>query len=301
VGEFGNLPVDFWSPALLMAAAIFLSAVGVVSVARDQRVQVSEPVLAGLAGFTAFAVATFTYFLGHSHPNAILNLLVPICALGCLWASIFLPTQEQGRRSWRVVPLAVVLVVAASLTAFGFPGAVEKWHITAFAQAVPFADGHLPGGSAPSLRTTLEELWAGTVRPGSSASARTYDDSIVDHGAMLMQRYDPGNGPALVVLPQTTEVLLKVHRVNLLPIGEPTEDNLIIARVWPRIVTAIDAVQDGTILLTSRLQPQTDPAILQRALAELQQRFYFQVLESSPDGLQVIRLHAHPQRNSGSS
>jgi hypothetical protein len=63
--------------------------------------------------------------------------------------------------------------------------------------------------------------------------------------------------------------------------------------VWPRIVGAIDAVPDGTILLTSTLQPQTDLPILQRALEELQQRFDFLVLESFPDGLQVIRLHPH--------
>jgi hypothetical protein len=290
------LPIDFWSPALLMAAAIFLSAVGLVSVARDERVRASAPVLAGLAGFTGFASSSFTYFLGRSHPNNVLNLLVPICVLGCLWASIFLARREQGHRARRVVPLAFVLVVAASLIVFGFPGAVHRWNQTAFAQAVPFADGHQPGNGGLSLRTSLDDLWAG----------RIYDDSMVDNGAMLLQRYDPGNGPALVVVPQpggrmwvTTEILLKVHRVNLLPISNPEEDTLVISRVWPRVVAAIDAVPDGTILLTSNLPPQTDlrtlqltlGELLQRTRGELQQRFHFQLLESSPDGLQVIRLH----------
>jgi hypothetical protein len=295
VGKFNWFPLDFWSPALLTAAVIFLSAVGVVSVARDERVQASGPVLAGLAGFTGFAWSTFPYFLARSHPNVLLYLLVPICALGCLWASIFLAPGERGHRAWRVVPVACVLVVAASLTVLGLPFAVQRWHQTAFAQAVPFADGHVPGNGGLSLRTSLEDLWAG----------RTYDDSIVDHGAMLLQRYDPGDGRALVVLPQrsepglgrmwvTTEILLKVGRVNLLPISNPEEDNLIISRAWPRIAAAIDAVPDGTILLTCTLQPQTGPPILQLALGELQQRFYFQVLESSPDGLQVIRLHSRP-------
>jgi hypothetical protein len=296
VGELMMLPIDFWSPALLMAAAIFLSAVGLVSVARDERVRASGPVLAGLAGFTGFAVSSFTYFLGRSHPNNVLNLMVPICALGCLWASIFLAPREQGHRAGRMVPVAFVLVVAASLTAYGVPGAVQRWPQTAFAQAVPFADGHLPGNGGLSLRTSFEDLWAG----------RIYDDSIVDNGAVLLQRYDPGDGPALVVVPQpagrmwvTTEILLKARRVNLLPISNPEEDTLVISREWPRIVAAIGAVPDGTILLTSTLPPQTDPLALQRSLgellqrtrAELQQRFYFQVLESSPDGLQVVRLH----------
>jgi hypothetical protein len=294
-GDLWNLPVDFWSPALLMAAAIFLSAVGLVSVARDERVQASGPVLAGLAGFTGFAASTFTYFLGRSHPNAILVLLVPVCALGCLWASVFIPPRGQDFRALRVVPVALVLIVAASLVAFGLPNAVQRWDQTAFAQAVPFADGHLPGHGGLSLRTSLGELWAG----------RTHDDSVVDNAAVLLQRYDPGDGPALVLLPettaimpQTTEALLKVRRDNLLPIGEPVEDNLIISRVWPRIVAAIDAVPDGTILLMSTSPPQLP--ILQRALGELQQRFDFQVLESSPDGLQVIRLRSRPQGTSGS-
>jgi hypothetical protein len=291
VGEFGNLPVDFWSPALLMAAVIFLSAVGVVSVARDERVRASGPVLAGLAGFTGFATSTFTYFLGRSHPNNILVLIVPVCALGCLWASIFLAQREQDRRTWRVVPVAFVVVVAASLTVFGFPGAVQRWHLTAFAHTVPFADGHLPGKGEQSLRNSLEDLWAG----------RTPDGSVVDNGAKLLQRFDPGDGPALVVLPenggthpQTTDVLLKVHRVNLLPISEPVQDNLVISRAWPRILAAIDAVPDGTILLTSRVVLQSDPVIQQLALGALHRRFEFQVLESSPEGLQVIRLHTRP-------
>jgi hypothetical protein len=237
-----------------------------VSVARDERVRASGPVLAGLAGFTGFAVSSFTYFLGRSHPNNVLNLIVPICALGCLWASIFLAPREQGHRAWRMVPVAFVLAVAASLTAYGFPGAVQRWPQTAFAQAVPFADGHLPGNGGLSLRTSFEDLWAG----------RIYDDGIVDNGAVLLQRYDPGDGPALVVVPQpagrmwvTTEILLKVRRVNLLPISNPEEDTLVISRVWPRIVAAIGAVPDGTILLTSTLPPQTDPLALQRSLGEL--------------------------------
>jgi hypothetical protein len=290
-----NLPLDFWSPALLMAAAIFLSAVGLVSVARDERVPASGPMLAGLAGFTGFAASTFTYFLGRSHPNAILVLLVPVCALGCLWASVFVPPRGQGYRTWRTVPVVLFLVVAAWLSVFGFPGAVQKWHLTAFAQAVPLANPHLPGNTGESLRTSLEDLWAG----------RIYDDSIVDNGAELLQRYDPGNGPSLLLLPEnidmmpyTTEVLLKARRANVLPIGEPVEDNLIIDREWPRIVAAVDAVPDGTILLTSTLEPQTP--ILQRALAELRQRFDFQVVESSPNGLQVIRLHSRLQPTSGS-
>jgi len=296
VGELGYLPLDFWSPALLAAAVIFLSAVGVVSVARNERVPASGPALAGIAGFTGFAASTVTHFLGRSDQPHLLGLLVPTCALGCLWASIFLePREEQDHRGWRVLPVALVLIAAAWLTVYGFPLAEQKWRWTAFAQAVPFADGHPPGHGGLLLGTSLEDLWAG----------RTYDDSMVDNGAMLLQRYDPGDRPALVVVPQrsepgmgrmwvTTEILLKVRRVNLLPISNPEQDNQIITRVWPRIVAAIDAVPNGTILLTSTLQPQTGPQILQRALEELQHRFEFQVLESTPDGLQVIRLQSRP-------
>ena len=188
-----------------------------------------------------------------------------------------------------MVPLAVVLIVAASLTALGLPFAVQKWHRTAFAQAVPFADGHLPGNGGMSLRTSLEDLWAG----------RTFDDSIVDNGAMLLQRYDPGDGPALVVAPQATEILLKVHRVNVLPISNPEEDTLIISRAVAADSREHRRCAGGTILLTSTLVAAKRPCprarpILQFALGELHQRFDFQVLESSPDGLQVIRLHSRP-------
>jgi hypothetical protein len=290
VDEIVAIPLDFWSPALLMAAAIFLSAVGVVSIARDERIRASGPVLAGLAGFTGFAISTFTYFLGRAHPNNLLNLLVPMCAIGCLWASTFLPQRGEGFRAWRMVPLFCVLVAAASLIFYGGSFALVKWHQTALAQAVPFAAGQSSGNSGLPLRASLEDLWAG----------RTYHDEMVDNGAGLLQRYDPGTGPALVAIPQrldrmwvTTEVLLSAGRVNLLPISNPEQDSLILPRVWPRIAAAVEAVPDGTILLTSVPQPQTGPPILQRVLGELQRRFQFQVLESSPYGLQVVRLHSH--------
>ena len=135
---------------------------------------------------------------------------------------------------------------------------------------MPFADGHLPGNGGSSLHTSVEDLLA----------ARAFDDGIVDNGAALLQRYDPGDGPALVVVPhstQTTEILLKVRRVNLLPISYPEEDSLFISRVWPRTAAAIDTVPDGTILLTSTLLPQTEsypplPPILPRVLEKLHQR-----------------------------
>lgn len=282
VDEFGNLPLDFWSPGLLMAAVIFLSAVGVVWLARDDRGLASAPVLAGLAGFTGFAAASFTYFLGRSHPNNLLNLMVPVCALGCLWASMLLVPREKGQPRWRVAALGLVLVVAVALTALGLPFAVQKWHGTAFAHAVPFADGHRPDNGGLSLRSSLDNLWAG----------RTFEDSVSDNGARLLQRYDGGNGPALVVAPSATEILLKVHRVNVLPISNPEEDTLVISREWPRISAAIDAVPDGTILLMSTVEPPPNTPIMQRSLAGLQQRFYFQVLASSADGFQVIRLHS---------
>jgi hypothetical protein len=280
VDEFGTLRVDFWSPALLMAAAIFLSAVGVVAVARDERTRVSAPVLAGVAGFTGLAASTFTYYLGRSHPNNLLHLLVPICALGCLWASVLLAPRERGHRAWQVLPLAFLLWVAAALTVLAAPRAEERWQQTLFAEAVPFADGHVPGNGGTSLRGSLADLWY----------ARPWDNSTVDQGVRLLQQYVPGDGPALVIAPNTTEILLRAHRVNLLPISNPDEDNLIISRVWPRIEAVIDAMPDGTVLLTAPIDAVAGPQILTRALAQLHQRFDFQVLEDTSEGFQVVRL-----------
>jgi hypothetical protein len=298
VGHTNWWPLDFWSPALLVAAVIFVSAVGIVSLSRDDRVGVSQPVLVGLAGFTGIAWCTFPNFLVRPFPDTLLQLMpLPICAVGCLWASIFLRLRKGDHRTWPTVSLVLVLVVVASLTVYGMPGAVRKWPQTAFAEAVPFANGHPPGGGRQALRASIEDLWAG----------RTYDDEAVDRGATLLRRYDPGDGPALVLIPEksgtgtggigrmwvTTEILMKARRANLLPISNPEQDNQIMSRTWPRIASAVDEVPDGTILLTAafQIEPPSGPPILLRALQELRQRFYFQILESSPDGLQVVRLH----------
>ncbi|RUP01487.1 MAG: hypothetical protein EKK34_28680 [Mycobacterium sp.] len=282
VDEFGNLPLNFWSPGLIMAAVIFLSAVGVISIVRDERIVVSGPVLSGLAGFTGFAAATFTYYLGRSHPNNLLNLIVPVCALGCLWTSIFLVPREAGhRRTWRLAPVVAFSFAAISLIAIGIPSVALKWPNTLFSQAVPFADGHAPGHGGMQVAASLRHLWRG----------RTFDDSIAESGAKLLQRHDPGHGPVLIVISQATEVLLKLHRVNLLPISHPEQDNLILSREWPRIAKAIDGIRDGTILLTSSLHPQSEPLILLRARERIQIRFESELLENTQDGLQIIRLH----------
>lgn len=283
VGEFGTIPLDFWSPALLMAAAILLSAVGVLLLARKDTDQVSQAVLTGLVGFTALAWSTFTYFLGEPFPNALLVLFIPLCALGCLWASVFLGYAVQRDRGWRAVPLAVALLVAATVIVFSSPFAAQKWQLSAFGQLM-----RPSGGVGYALRSSFEDLWAG----------RTYDNQMVDEGATLLQRFDPGDGPALVVIPQglnrmsvTTEILLRVRRVNLLPISNPEQDTLIMSRLWLRIITVLHNLPEGTILLTSTFVPPNSPPIMKRVLEELQRHFVFQVLAAGPSGAEAVLLH----------
>ena len=112
-----------------------------------------------------------------------------------------------------------MLLVFASLSVFSLPFAVQKWQQTAFAQTMPFADGHFPGHHGYRCAARWE----------TSGRERTYEDGTADNGAMLIQRYIPGDGPALVVVPQATEILLKTGRVNLLPISNPDMETLVIS------------------------------------------------------------------------
>jgi hypothetical protein len=95
---FGQLPVVWFSTGPVAGLAIFLSAAGTAWLSR--RGGAPHGVLVALAGFTAFAAASFTYYLGRSHPSNLLHLMVPIVALGTLWVRVLLrrPPAARGRR-----------------------------------------------------------------------------------------------------------------------------------------------------------------------------------------------------------
>ena len=280
VSEFGQLPIQFFSAGPFMAAAIFASAVVLLGLARERPRALAPPMWAALAGFTGFAVVSFTYYLGRSHPNNLLVLLVPVVALAGLWMQVLLTAPAAW---WRTAVTALITLALAMIAVASWPSVELKARNTALALAVP--------GGAGSLRLAVERLAENPVL-----------DPRAPVGVELLANHLSPGAPALVLTEPdlTTEVLMRAGRRNLLPISHPPED-VLIESSQGRVRAASEQVPAGTLLLTSPVPgPQSPPAptgapplfneLQLIALSVLHQRFAFRLVERSTVGLELVRL-----------
>ncbi len=276
--EFGQLPVVFFSAGPLMAAAIFLSAATLLWLVREQPQAIAPSMRIAIAGFTGLAVATFTYYLGRSHPNNLLVLLVPVVALGGLWMQLALSAAPSRRRAAVTAPLALA---AAMIAVASWPSSKQTWGDTALGMVV--------GGG--SLRTGFERL----------AENPVLDPRAPGAAALLAEHLPQGAPAAVLTEPElTTEILLRAERRNLLPISNPNEDALIESSAG--IVRAVsEELPAGTLLLTSPApsrsglfspigQSRDFNGLQLLALSVLRRRFEFEPVVQTPDGLALVRL-----------
>ncbi len=298
-GEFGQLPITFFSPGPVMGAVIFCSVVGTVQLARTRSSAATPPQLAALAGFGGAAVSFYTYYLGRSHPDNLLHILLPTVVLGCLWGALLLQARPSPAR---VAGLGALLTAAAMLAVMGWPFAKIRWFDSAFAQAVPYADGKAPG-KGRSLIFALR---------------RTFDQPVLDpraeSGVALLDRHLKPASPALVITePElTTEILIRSARRNLIPISHSTAEDLIDSSDG-RVRSAAEGVPSGSLMLTTpppRIRAQAGPlgggvrdfdGVQLVALRVLHERFAFRRIDGTPDGLQLVRLEPRRARGPASA
>jgi hypothetical protein len=283
---FGALPVAFFSTGPLMGALTILSAAGVTWVALERRTAVSVPARTALAGFTGFAMSTYTYYLGRSAANNLVHILPPVASYLTVWASVFLGEAGPARRAVSrpaATAAAAALVLAASAIAVNaWPAVQDKWQDTALAQAVPFADGGAPG-SGRSVRQSLQALWDLPVMDARAPAAV----------ALIDRHFEPGR-PVLALMggDLTTEALMRSGRRNLLPISHPLEDDLI-ASSRGRVLAAVDRLAPGTLMLRSDdLGPafiDPFPALEQVALDAIRRRFRLHTVDRV-ETVRVMRL-----------
>lgn len=278
-GEVGELPVVVFSAGPIMAAAIFTSATTVLWLARYRPSELAPATRAALTGFTGLEIATFTYYIGRSHPNNLLILLVPVIALCGLWLQVLLSAPVAR---WRYVPIGAVLLAGAMIAVNSGPSVRAKWRDTALALTVP--------RHGNSLWIAFEHLAENPpLDPRSPAVAA------------LLDRLPPGAPAAVLTEPElTNEVLLRAGRRNLLPISDPTEDNLIHSSET-RVRAAAASLPAGTLLLTSpvpRHPGELSPVGLPRdfnelqdtALSVLHRRFAFRLVQRTRAGIELVRL-----------
>jgi len=282
--------VDPWSPGLPIALLHLASAVslGAIAARRPELAAQRRPLLVGIAASAALGLASFSYFVGHSHPNTLIYTALPAIVEGCLWTALISDGKVRAPGAVKLAVVGAAFWIAALVAVSGWPDVTDKLRRTALAQAIP--------GEGDRIRSTVLRLWRS---PPSDPRAA--------EGQALLERHLPEDEPALVIVePElSVETLVRSDRMNLLPIGHPEQDNLVPHEADPDVQAAIDRLEPGTLMLTQPEafdEPAKRPAfptfasdrklvrIQKMALDRIRARFRIEEVERSPTGLAIVRL-----------
>jgi hypothetical protein len=295
-GTAGSITYGFanWSPGVAVDGAALISAAAIVLLIRRR------PALAradparwvGLCGSTVYAIAILSYTDNRSSTYLLPYVALPLLIAGTLWLALLLAPGSRLPRSSRRGGLAASLTLAVLLLAGAWPSIAGHFSRTALARAYP--------GSAMSA--ALDRLWhPPAIDPRSAVGIR------------LLNRYMPARR-ALILLPTLpdlgTEILIRSHRANRLPLGDPKADGLV-PSVWlPRVRSAIDRIDAGQRILIDRhaltviadlRNPAVDPlrapidgggTEVEWILRALDRRFAIQPIHRAADGLIVAALRS---------
>jgi hypothetical protein len=293
-GRAGSITFGFasWSPGLAAYGGAIASAAGIVLLARRRAALASsQPVLVvALAGATAYSIALLSYTDNRSSTYLFLYVALPLLIAGTLWLALIMAPDAFLELRVRRRALAGALAVSVLLVSGAWPSMSSRFSWSALAHAYP-------GGG---LRAALHRLW----------HPPPIDPRSVE-GIALLRRYIPGRR-VIILLPTLpdlgTEILLRDHRYNLLPIGDPKQDSLVpsvwlsqmraaLARLRPgqRILidrSALKIVADLRRLHLNPLTHEIDGGQLQTdwILRSLDRSFQIRPLARSRDGLIVAEL-----------
>lgn len=285
------LTVPPWSPGMPMLLLYLISGLVLVAlvVRRSDLLRERRPLLIGLAATSAFGVASFTYFVGQSAPNTLLLVSLPALVAGCLGVSLLGDPRVSIPGTVRLGGAAAVFWILALLAISGWPDATKKWQRTALAQSIP------DGGQGGSIRESLPRIWGSPPSDPRALEA----EALLDH-------HLPRGQPALVIVePElSVETLVRSSRVNLLPLADPEQDNLVPHHTDPKVRRAVDGLQPGTLMLTQPDAfdapvmpvgvPPTDRKLVRvqkLALDRIRARFSLHEVERTGSGLALVRLY----------
>jgi hypothetical protein len=278
-----------WTPGLAMLLVHFASLfclAGLVA-RRHPLVDGQRPALTAIAALNGLGIVSFSYWVGISIHQALFFMGLPVLAVAALWLSIATAQRDRLPPAFRIASLAVAMWFAATLAISGWTDTEDKWRRTALAHALPV------GGDRESLPDAVSRLWNNPVSDPRAPAAQA-----------LLARHLPPGAPALVIMePElTVETLVRSGRVNVLPISDPEQDNLVPDHVDPKVIRTIDGLAPGTLMLTQPATwntPVKRPAIpvrnglvrIQRlALDRIRSRFELVVVDRGPHGLAIVRL-----------
>jgi hypothetical protein len=294
-GQAGVISYGFtkWSPGLAVGVAAFASASGVLLLVHRAPavVRARGPILIGLAGSTAYAIALLSYTDNRSATYLLAYVTLPILLAAALWLALLM--QGSGVRSGLAQRggLAFALGVSVLLISSAWPLIGRNVSQSALARAYP-------GGG---LSAALHRLW----HPPPI-------DPRAPEAIQLLDRYIPGRR-VLILLPTAPDLPVEIEmrggRVNSMFISDPVDDSLVLADRMPRLRSELARLRAGQRLLTDRsafsvladlrAHPTIDPAKhpvdggdqqTEWLLSQIDQRWRIVPIHRGPGGLIVAEL-----------
>ena len=293
-GRAGSITYGFadWSPGLAVYAGALISAAALVLLIwrRPALARANPARTVALAGSTFYAIAILSYTDNRSSTYLFLYVALPLLIAATLWLALILAPGSRVAMRFRRSALVAALAVSVLLLAGAWPQVRTHFNRTAIAH-------FYPGGG---LRAALHRLWhPPPIDPRTPVGIRLIDQYMPSRRVIILLPTVPDLG---------TEILIRSHRSNLLPIGDPKADGLV-PSVWlPRVRAALAGVKAGQRILIDDealkvirdlRNPSVDPlkapvdgggVEAEWILRYLDQRFVIKPVARAPDGLIVAEL-----------
>ena len=263
VGEFGTLPIDPWTPWALIISVYFVSVLLLVYLGIRPAPRPQLPELGVVAGLTTFGLAQFTYYLGRSHPNNLYHVCIPSLVLAAYWLCAMVRSREAlPVHFWRPATYAIYCLGMLQVV-LGVPFLVDQWS-----------------------RTTAHALASG--RSIALWSSEPTDPQVSEAVALIGKYMNTADRIPLFIVPNlTTETLIRTGKVNLFPMSNPEQDELLVS-ASARALRFAHGLRSGDLLLMSK--DQWELHTLQRQIIKkLNQEFTF-LQEDTTESITVVRL-----------
>ncbi|AKU94834.1 hypothetical protein AKJ09_01498 [Labilithrix luteola] len=270
VQEFGCLPIEPWTPWLLIAGAYIATIVAL----GYRRITLGKSDLkfeyATAFAMSALGVAQFTYYLGRSHSNNLFHVCLPALFVGGFWLIRIASDSELVSRAFRPSFLFVGACAAAMLALSASSDLAHKFDHTLLGFV---ATERTPAWPAPSRRAA---------------------DAVI-----LMRTYAPNaRRVALVSTPDVeVEAFLVTRKASIWPLAYLPQD-LLLPSARQRILSFDDGLKSGEVVFVDTrstadgnitLAHDVDP-VEKELWAGIVRRFGTEVLSVRPSGLAAVRL-----------
>lgn len=276
LGNFGALPITFWSPWAIIVAIYFGSLMTIFYklLFSNRAEQVLE--LKIVLGMTVSGIAQFTYFLGRGHPNGLYHISIPAIFVASYWIvqipNLSLPKKFLSLYTYSCYCAIILLFIT------GIPHIRQKLNTTGLFTTVQTAT-QLSRGEDPAIKQAYASLWSKS--PGSVRVAEAL---------YLIKKYasDKQRIPLLLAPERTTEVLMLCEKANVFPLSNVSQDKLSQAAITRAENFEYD-LKFGNILFIERHSPYF-VSIQLKIFSNLLRNFEFRNVETTPNGIVAVEL-----------